>query len=447
MQIDRIELKNYRGFEDCIIDFHPNINVFIGSNASGKTTILKSIVKSIYSLTSQFVASSESSKELTLSEDDINYKSEFLTIRSTISNFPNYSKKIELRIEEGILNDDILSRKTYFENEKRDFRMWFNNSIKTTIPEIPIIKFYPANRGSISYVNRSRNALLHTTQMETWANIYQDEISYSSFFQWFFENETSELRLQRNSNDFGIESPKLKNVRTALYKAFEKLNFGNYILLSEQIERKGSSKLIPTLVLRNRDSGQEEILDNLSEGQKAIIILIADIAYNLSLSNNFDTNSNFLDSEGIVIIDEVETHLHPRWQREILPILLDVFPKIQFFVATHSPQIISSVESQNVFICDNFQVNHVNLKTKGEDTNSLLKHIFDASERPKPYIKLINKFNTLIETNADYKSIEKVIEEVKELYNQDKANSISNLIDELNIKLSAYQFEKEYDKD
>ena len=186
MKVNNIELKNYRGFKDCKVDFHPNINVFIGSNAAGKTTLLTAIIKSLYRLTSNFVGSSESNVHLVLSEDDINYESKFVTIKSTISDFPGYEKKIEVGIDKGIRDSKLLEEYKHFDNEMLKFRVWLNEKLKTTVPEIPIVKFYPANRGAITINDRARRTIYQSSQMETWANIYQDNLSYSSFFQWFF---------------------------------------------------------------------------------------------------------------------------------------------------------------------------------------------------------------------------------------------------------------------
>jgi len=439
MKLNSIDINGYKGFQDCKIEFNPNLNIFIGSNASGKTTILDAIATILYDFTRRFLGGGIVIPSLELSDYHINYQSKSTSLSSNISDVPNYNEKLEWNVEYGANN--------YQRNRK--FADWFNNQIEKGLAEIQIIKYYPSNRGSNDYneQNLYSGYNYRIPQLETWSNLYQNNLSYSKFLHWFFDNENNELRLQKSKNDFTIESPKLRDVRTAINKAFEILDFGNYNLFSKQIESRNNAKLIPTLVLSDNRTDKEIRLDNMSAGQKAIITLIADIAYNLSLANNFKIKKNFLEGKGIVLIDEIETHLHPKWQREIVSILTKVFPNIQFFIATHSPQVISAVSSNNVFICDDFDVEKVNLKTKGEDSNSLLKYIFEASERPKPYIELINEFDKLIENKADYKPIEKIIKKIEHLYNEDESSSISNLIDELNIKFAAYQFDKEYEKD
>jgi predicted ATP-binding protein involved in virulence len=204
--------------------------------------------------------------------------------------------------------------------------------------------------------------------------------------------------------------------------------------------------LIPYLSLENEGTKQEESLDSKSDGEKAIISLIADIAYNLSIAKDFARDNDFLNSPGIVLIDELETHLHPNWQRQIIPILTSIFPAIQFFIATHSPQIVSSVNSESVFLCDNFNVDKVYLKTKGEDTNSLLKYIFNSTDRPEEYIGLLNRFNLLIEQKAPYADIEAIIREIANIESDDKSGTLSNLVGDLQLQLEAYKFDREYEE-
>jgi predicted ATP-binding protein involved in virulence len=442
MKVDSIVIKNYKGFRDCEVDFHPKMNVFIGSNASGKTTLLNAVLKSIVGLTSKINGSSSLKK---IKNEDINYNEKFSSLIGYISDFTDSDLDVKTFIHAGIESQESKITARTIENQLNYIVQDLLKIIKVSPITIPIVKFYPANRSSVTYLEVGRDSLYQISQLETWSNIYHNSLSYSKFFHWFFENETEELRMQRDHNNFNIQNPNLRDVRKALEVTFSELGYGSFSLLSKQIKRAGNSKLLPSLFLKNNLTKEEESLDNKSDGEKAIITLIADIAYNLSIAKDFVNDDDFLKSPGIVMIDEIETHLHPKWQREILPILSKIFPNIQFFVATHSPQIVASVPSDCVFICDNFKVEKVHLKTLGEDTNSLLSEIFNATDRPKNYIELIEKFDNLIDSEASVDKLSEVIDELKKLYEKDNGIGISNFIDELNIRLSAYKFDKEYE--
>ncbi len=446
MKIDNIEIKNFKGFEECNVEFHPKLNLFIGNNASGKTTLLKAILKSINNFTSRIVQAQSYFEDLEFSSVDINYLSKSSTILAKFSNFTILNLDFKTYLITGNSEQESIKLRDISYQEVNEVSNIFNSNTQKNSITIPIFKFYPANRGSISYSEVYSNNVYNLSQLETWSNIYQNNLSYSKFFHWFFENETNELRLQRDSQDFGIQSPALRDVRKAVETAFQALNFGNYKLLSKQISRQGNSKLLPTLVLLNLDTKKEEFIDNKSDGEKAIIALVADIAYNLSIAKDFSNDDDFLLSPGIVMIDEIETHLHPKWQREIVPLLTNLFPNIQFFITTHSPQVLSSVNSESIFVCENFKVKNIKIKTKGEDTNSILKYVFNTTDRPTNYIKLLDEFDDLMTNNSNVKDLKKIIEEIELLYDEDSSLGTSNLIEELKIKLSAYEFDKEYEK-
>lgn len=80
----------------------------------------------------------------------------------------------------------------------------------------------------------------------------------------------------------------------------------------------------------------------MSDGEKCTIALFGDLARRMALAN--PNKDNPLDGEGIVLIDEIELHLHPLWQRRILNVLKKVFPNIQFIVSTHSPQVLGEAD-------------------------------------------------------------------------------------------------------
>jgi predicted ATP-binding protein involved in virulence len=120
---------------------------------------------------------------------------------------------------------------------------------------------------------------------------------------------------------------------------------------------------------------------------------------------NPDPTKNALEGEGIVLIDEIELHLHPQWQRDIIPRLTSTFPNCQFIVTTHSPQVLSNVKKENVFIVEDFQVYPADHPTFGRDSNSILSELMGVSERP---IEIQNKL-----TECLYKIDDGQIEEAK----------------------------------
>ncbi|MEM8527108.1 MAG: AAA family ATPase [Bacteroidota bacterium] len=436
MKVTRIAIKNFRGILDEEIEFNENLNVFIGSNGAGKTTVLEAIIGNLVSITDNF--NSPNGKEIKVS--DINYGKKYCSIEleffwKEVSN----DEYIQIRYRGALPNQS--------ENRLKKYKKGFDTFIKsliesiTDISVVPIIKFYSANRKFVEYIDDNRERQIYAMpQYETWYGVFHNGVSYSNFARWFLAQETKELRMQRDAGKFDIKNQKIVPVREAIAKALEILEGKEYAIKSDEIARSGNNELIPVLTLQEKETGQKELLDYKSDGEKAIITLVADIAYNLSIAQG-EENADFLNGSGVVLIDEIEAHLHPNWQRKIIPLLRKLFPNIQFFITTHSPQVIASVNSENIIVCEDFKFSKIDIKTKGVDSNTLLRYVFDATERPRAYVDLIEKFEHSIETEESPEKIEGIIQEVTKLENRDKGSDISQLVDELELRLEAYKFD------
>ena len=118
-------------------------------------------------------------------------------------------------------------------------------------------------------------------------------------------------------------------------------------------------------------------MDQLSDGEKCLIALVADIARRLAIANPILEDP--LQGEGVVLIDEVDLHLHPAWQRMVLPKLIATFPNCQFIVSTHSPQILGEVDASQIRILTQDENNeihcHIPPQAKGLTSNEILNEI------------------------------------------------------------------------
>ena len=129
-----------------------------------------------------------------------------------------------------------------------------------------------------------------------------------------------------------------------------------------------------------------------------MLSLTADIAYRCVQLNPHLT-SPIEETDGIVLIDEIDLHLHPKWQQTVLVDLCNTFKNIQFIVTTHSPQVISTVPGHQIRILDGNQVYSAAAEgTQGAESSRILKRIFGVDPRPKndPNTKKLNEYLDLV---------------------------------------------------
>ena len=119
----------------------------------------------------------------------------------------------------------------------------------------------------------------------------------------------------------------------------------------------------------------------LSDGYHVFIVLVADIARRAVMLNEFDGAEAPARVEGVVLIDELDLHFHPRWQRVALPRLRDAFPRLQFIITTHSPQVLSSAENRQVRRLVDGEIQDRNVFVSGRDSNAILRDLMRTDDR------------------------------------------------------------------
>ncbi len=163
-------------------------------------------------------------------------------------------------------------------------------------------------------------------------------------------------------------------------------------------------------------NGETFNLEQLSDGEKNLIALVGDIARRLSIAN--PDSKEPLKGDGIILIDEVDLHLHPAWQRLIIPKLTELFPNCQFFITTHSPQVLSHVKPKNIFLLRN-EKNKLSWtkpeESYGKNTDRILEDILGVTSRPQKTKKDLQEVFKLIDENKldeALNSIDKIEKEI-----------------------------------
>jgi predicted ATP-binding protein involved in virulence len=150
----------------------------------------------------------------------------------------------------------------------------------------------------------------------------------------------------------------------------------------------------PRLHMSIDKNGETLNVLQLSQGEKSLMALVGDIARRLAMMN--PGLENPLHGDGIVLIDEVDMHLHPSWQRSIIQRLTNTFPNCQFILTTHSPLVISDYKDVLVYSLDDGELTKIPSQY-GQDANTVLLNVMDTDIRNKTINKRLNDLLDLIQ--------------------------------------------------
>jgi len=231
-------------------------------------------------------------------------------------------------------------------------------------------------------------------------------LQYANAEEWFREREDLENQLRVRTRDLDAEDDALCLVRQALKELLP--GFSNPRV--ERDDAPGSSSLV-------FDKGGVPLsYDMLSEGEKSLVALGVEVSRFLSAFR--DDPAPIAERSATIVIDEIELHLHPRWQRVVVPRLLAAFPGCQFIITTHSPQVVGSVDAESLFILDDFEVHPAAYPSKGRDSNAVLEELMGASARDPATEDELQAAARLVEVGPDDEA-EAAVQKLAERFGED----------------------------
>jgi len=370
--------------------------VFVGENGSGKTSVLKAI-SYFFQYYTTILYSPKISKE---DESDafILEESLLFDIRKGKDGFFNgitfktlnneFSSR--MNIEEGSRNINLSPSlnhvQHYFVNEDSESVTEEEKqlrALKSKLRSQPkIIVYYNVDRFVADEPSLKAKDITRIKKIDAFTNSFSAKISFNDFFEWFRNTEDYENELVINANDYTIKHAALEEIRKILEIFLPKFN-------SPRVRRQPRERLV------FKDNGHILEIANLSHGERLTFAIVGDIIRRLSIANPELKEPRF--GEGVVMIDEI-------------------FPNIQFIITTHSPQVLSNVKRENIFILEDFKLVKNTPHTYGRDSNSILWDLFGVSERPEHAKKDFSKFYRMMDDPSKDTDTEVLLKDLEEKY-------------------------------
>lgn len=452
MRIDHIELKNFRCFDDLSIELHPKMTVLVAPNGQGKTSVLDAIKVVLWPYVAGFDLGSTTNDVTGISIDDV--RREDVAAHQMDWRLPaeiKASGQLQVRqlILDGTLKDpapptagagldvaiafhedvpwqsarfrDSVKKATKTKERAPENALSLSETAKAleqrvftdrnpSPDDLPMLGYYGTGRlWSQKKLTSKHEKADNETRSRTFA--YRDCLdpasSYKHFTVWF--SRVHKAYFQAQIRNLEKQLPLMADVSYGLIAPFKAVQHAVDTILKAHTgwHRLEYSAEHEELVLHHEQHGELKV-SQLSDGIRNMLAMVGDIAYRCYNLNAHLGEKSPQRTAGIVLIDEVDMHLHPGWQQTILSDLMAAFPMLQFIVTTHSPQVLTSVDASCIRILrevfDETKGKHrcvpktVPMQTKGVASSDLLARIMAVNPIPSvPEAAWVTRYHALIQ--------------------------------------------------
>ena len=418
MLLKKLTLNNYANFENAEFNLWDEakplrkVTIFIGENGAGKSNILEAIA----TFMSWFVARirRENGIGSPISEKKINNHAAASSIEICINHENQDSIGILAKTRKGYTSEFKSSLSPIYKLSSFFSEQYTKSSSSSSLP---LFAYYNAER-HIHETPINYRLFNLDKPINGYSNNISIGIDFSQFFNWFYilENIKNELIIKK-IYEFVLKNHKNKNqkingdvasyfqneVSKEIFKQYKNGDITKDILFSIDDRLHFTTDAISTFLPEYKNIRIERLpstamlidkgdvsLDimQLSQGERSLLALVADIALRLTIMN--PEKENPLLGEGIILIDEIDIHLHPRWQRSIVRNLQRTFPNCQFILTTHSPLVVSDPQDVQIFLLENGSAKELD-GLYGMDIEQVLSDIMDTPLRYPPLQKKLDE--------------------------------------------------------
>ncbi len=417
MKIDKIEIENFKLFANNEFQFNPQFNLIIGVNGSGKTSLLRAISVALGGWAHAYMKSETNHRPIRDNEiREIQIKQRFNKSQQTsikasgtsvIIDDYNHIKEIELEwIRKRVEGDSETALLAWIKHLSDPVKNFYDlNDVGKNVLKymedgnsfnLPLIAFYECDRLWLqkSEIKLEDAATQKYSHFDPYNDCFHTGADDNEISIWLIKHELASLQK-------GTETPILKSIRRAAVSALDDCTDFKFDFEESRVMIEFSD-------------GSTTPFEHLSDGQRTILGLFCDIARRAAILNPHLGGDASTLTSGVVLIDELDLHLHPKWKRRIIEDLRNTFPNIQFICSTHSPFLIQSLRSgEELVMLDgeplaeykNKGIEEI-VKNMGVERPDVAVNYEKMKEAAKSFLQLLDENpNTPGEKQEEYKSV------------------------------------------
>ena len=360
MKLTKLHIENFKGFETLDVDFHPNFNIVVGINGTGKSTLLEASKIAIGSLFLELDKIKDKISSPSILPENVrlhNLETQYPTIIHAFAEIDSElcTSKDSCSVEWKRVLEKHRGKTTKI--QAREMSRISDNLQKiirrNEDKPLPLIAYYSTDR--FKKEKKDVGVTAKGSRLRGYYNA-MDQLTNIKFFLELFKTETlSELQHQEKSIQLAVVKRAVEECIEDCAKIYYDVSYDKLL-----IDVKSANELIPFF--------------SLSDGVRTTLSLVMEIAFRCYLLNPYLGIDAAKLTEGVVLIDEIDLHLHPTWQKKIVSDLRRAFPNLQFIVTTHAPLVIGSLKEGALFnISENKLYQFQN--QFGRDANAILKEM------------------------------------------------------------------------
>ena len=376
MKLERVEIENYRAIEKLVLPLDPALTVLHGENGHGKTSVLSAIAVGLGGILRLLPDVSS----IGFRDTDLRGPRPLRVALHAVGGLEWERRKGGPRGQVGFKHlKEMIDGIVAADREGAAPR------------DLPIVAFYDTDRAVFDAPHRRRGFKTAFPRYAALEGALAPRANFKEFFKWFYAMENEELREKKARRNWDYQLKELNAVRTAIKSMVPGVS-------DPRIELRPLRFAVS--VKSEAGKIEECALDQLSGGYRIMLALAADLARRMAQGNPHLDDP--LESEAVVLIDEVDLHLHPAWQQRVLTDLAKTFRKTQFIVSTHSPQVLTTVRPERV-IClyrqdDRIVAGQSSAPIYGAESGAVLSTLMGVSERPagNEFVEALRQYMELV---------------------------------------------------